>query len=55
MWNNKKVYSVCYAGKDERGVVRQFTSNLQKRTQCRLDVRIIKATITTIKILHRLI
>ena len=55
MWHRKKFYWVSYAGEDERGVVRQFTSNLQKRTQSRLNARLIKATITTIKVLNRLI
>ena len=33
-----------------------YTSNLQKQTQCRLDARLLKAiTITTMKILYRLI
>ncbi len=53
----QKVYWGCNAEKDERGVgCDNYTSNLQKQTQCRLDARLIKAiTITTMKILYRLI
>ena len=53
----QKVYWGCNAAKDERGVgCDNYTSNLQKQTQCGLDARLIKAiTITTMKILYRLI
>ena len=53
----QKVYWGCNAGKDERGVgCDNYTSNLQRQTQCRLDVRLIKAiTITTMKMLYKLI
>ena len=50
----KRFIRYVMQGEDERGVgCDNFTSNLQKRTQCRLDARLIKATITTIKILYR--
>jgi len=57
MWHIKGFIWYVMQGKDERGVVcDNYTSNLQKQTQCRLDVRLIKAiTITTMKILYRLI
>ena len=52
----KRFIRYVMQGKDERGVVcDNYTSNLQKQTQCRLDARLIKATITTMKILYRLI
>ncbi len=48
-----KIYWVCNAGKDERGVeCDNNTSNLRKQTQSRLDVKLI--TIMTIMIFYRL-
>ena len=49
-----KVYWVCNAGKEERGVggCDNYTSNLLKQTQCRLDARLIR--VTTIRIFYRL-
>ena len=48
----EQVYWCVMQGKEERDVVRQFYSNLQKRTQSRLVARIIQARITVIKNLN---
>ena len=48
MWHRNRFIGVLCRGQ-KRDVVRQFYSNLQKRTQSRLVARIIQARITMIK------
>ena len=51
MWYRNRFIGVLCRGK-KRDVVRQFYSNLQKRTQSRVVARIIQARITVIKNLN---
>ena len=51
MWYRNRFIGVLGRGQ-KRDVVRQFYSNLQKRTQSRLVVRIIQARITVFKNLN---